>query len=504
MSSSRAQVVALFVLCCSCGTCALIGAGRSSGGGAIGTLAVVGLVLLACAGLAGHNLLRGRKERAKAFWPNDAAEAELAEAPPEEPIARTAIRITELEATLRARDPEFTVTGFLDQARAAAQEIVKARGAGEPGLVRCRLVDGLFCSYETQRALRRRNRTRRVAREPRVEAVALEAAASDEHFDALEISVRVSGVELDVPLETTPAEAERLLDVAPRASRNERWTWLRCAGARTRSVGAAGGLRCPGCGTGLPGGGAIVRCDHCGVLVNTGEHSWIVTAIVPRELPRPVAEPKLRGWRRLAAKDPRASVQQIEDRAAFLVFKWIESRIAGEAGVLTRFATPELLRGVQSRLDQGVLGLPLERLETPAIVAATLVAVDAVEDGRPDLAYVKVTWSLERNGVVRGAPTALAMLSRDESARSAVGVTTFRCAGCGGPLAATDSLRCEYCGAAIEPGRTEWILAAVEPESKRIEFRARRKPEATADGRRRRSATRARRRRTRPTPGDAR
>jgi hypothetical protein len=100
-----------------------------------------------------------------------------------------------------------------------------------------------------------------------------------------------------------------------------------------------------------------------------------------------------------------------------------------------------------------------------AVGSVDLVMVESTSGnvtGAKDRVVVKILWSSA------ASPTSppihrqhLFVLGREEAPRKDGGLSHAHCANCLGPLNENDSVTCEYCGATLTPGKTDWVLEQV-------------------------------------------
>ncbi len=99
---------------------------------------------------------------------------------------------------------------------------------------------------------------------------------------------------------------------------------------------------------------------------------------------------------------------------------------------------------------------------------------EAGDEGGRDRFYVKVLWSAARsqNGPPSPSGNVIA-LGRKAGATDSGGLSYARCPECQGPLGENDSPTCEYCGADLSAGETDWVLERImRPEEMRVQRQA--------------------------------
>jgi hypothetical protein len=96
--------------------------------------------------------------------------------------------------------------------------------------------------------------------------------------------------------------------------------------------------------------------------------------------------------------------------------------------------------------------------------ASECAYVEESTDGY-DRVYVDITWSASHDGAEPLNQTHRLTLTRSQGARSLHGLSSLDCPICGGALAESDAIKCQYCGAALTGGQTEWSLESIEGQA---------------------------------------
>jgi hypothetical protein len=364
--------------------------------------------------------------------------------------------------SLRARDPGFDESRFLERVKAAEAKVQEAWRRGEMKPVRSLLSDGLMRRLDTQLSLMRRFGTRNITADHHVFSARIHAADYDDHFDTLHVAIEAAIRDLDVPASLSFDEALARAEKAPQQRYTEIWSFLRRPGARSSDALEALSGKCPSCGASLESG-AVTRCDHCQALVNSGQYDWVLAEITQVEEWRPRSTGRVQGLDRLAAKDPGFNRQAAEDRASYLFWRWIEALATGSAKPLAKVALSLLKQEISQLTKNGPR--PLHKV---AVGGVDLLACETdTGDGR-DRYHVKVLWSSASSEKGRPAHQAnvLTMSRKSDVEVKATGFAHARCPECHGPLEENDSPSCDYCGAALDAGDADWVLhAVIQPEA---------------------------------------
>jgi tellurite resistance protein len=275
---------------------------------------------------------------------------------------------------------------------------------------------------------------------------------------------------MDVPLSASVQDAMERVKRAPLEPFIEVWSFVRRPGTRSRKDGALAPGKCPNCGAPFEGG-AAGNCTYCGAIVNSGAYDWVLAEITqgveagsaPLEVP---------GLEALRAVDPAMSLEVLEDRASLLYWGWIDAQARGEPARMAKLATASSV----AEMASDVAGLRTRRLKRVFFQAAVgSVAVRGIEDGgATTLAHVEVRWSARMGVVPEGASAGtlatlpqrwIFTLQRKSGVKTdgARGMATARCGNCGAPLGDSVQPICEHCGATLNDGAHDWVLANAEP-----------------------------------------
>lgn len=369
-------------------------------------------------------------------------------------------------AGVEERDPGFGENAFLDKVRKLEDAVQRAWNGGEMSQVRTMLSDGLLRRFETQLEIMRFQGVRNAMADHEVLEARIHAVESDSHFDTIHVALRATArdVEVDASLSAEQAAA-RAARARPEVY-TEIWSFLRRPGAKTLESGGAVEGYCPNCGAPVEVG-QTARCDHCGVLINSGEHDWVLAEITQPEEWRPSSSGEVPGRAELVARDPGFNRQAAEDRASYLFWRWIEALVTARDGALAKVASADF----RGRVSEQVKGGAASHFKT-AVGSVDLLSCRPGPEGGRDRIDVKVLWSSAPSQKAAPIPAANVLtLSRAAGAVSeGGGLSHARCPSCHGPLTENDSPRCEYCGADLAAGESEWILDGVlRPEELRVE-----------------------------------
>jgi Tim44-like domain len=387
-----------------------------------------------------------------------------------EPGPPSAREVTGWVDVLRASDPEFDLVNFLDQVKALFLRVQAAWAAGDLASVRRDLSDATFQRFRVQLELLRAQGVRNVTADMAVLDLVPAGLERTSAFDTLHVRIRAQARDVDVPVALSPEQALERARRAPIEPFVEVWSFVRRPGTRSRKDGVLPPGKCPNCGAPFDGG-AAGNCTYCGAIVNSGAYDWVLAEIT-QGLEAGSTPVEVPGLEALRAADPALSLEVLEDRASLLFWGWIDAQSRAESGRMAKLATPDLL----AEMSADVAALRARQRTRVFLQAAVgSVAVRAIEEGpATTLAHVEIRWSARMGVVPEGAsPGTLATLpqrwtlslARKAGVKTdeARGMATARCGNCGAPLGDSVQPTCEHCGATLNDGAHDWVLARAEP-----------------------------------------
>ncbi|MBI5500398.1 MAG: TIM44-like domain-containing protein [Deltaproteobacteria bacterium] len=364
---------------------------------------------------------------------------------------------------LRDRDPNMNEQAFLQDAGKTVLAVQQAWCAGDMRPVRRLLSDGVYNRFTALLAMNAARGFRNGMAESTIEAPVVAAVERDSFFDTVHVRVAGKARDADVPLTATPEQAQKLLRKARLEKYFEVWSFLRRPGAQTKAGQTVIEGRCPNCGADQPVGD-VVECPFCHALVNSGEFGWVLAEITQAsEWRAGSVGSQVDGLDEYWAVDPNFNRQQVEDRASFLFWKWVEARVTRQPAAVRKLSSRRLSDYVASEAASGGIGGGQTTMERVAVGAADLVGVEAGESGGQDRAYVRIRWSAAYARKAQPVPaTNVLVLVREAGVATKVGLSGDRCKNCGAPVVtATDSPQCDFCGAELGAGKQDWVLDEV-------------------------------------------
>jgi tellurite resistance protein len=389
-------------------------------------------------------------------------------------IARLEITSADREAwvaALQRRDPAFAVGPFLQRVKSLFLATQQAWSGGELLSVRRFLSDATWLRFRLQLALLQAQGLRNVTADMTVTDMELLGLEQNEWFDTLHVAVRARARDADVPVAWSEAKAHAAASHAEAQPFTEVWSLVRKPGVRSSADSALAARACPSCGAPFDGGAAST-CSYCKAVVNSGAYDWVLAEITQAvEVIR--ANAPVAGLETLRQRDPGLSLEVLEDRASLVFWRWVEAQSTGEPERLARLAQP----GPVERLQADVQRLA-ERRERRVFLECAVgeVRVRAFEDttnGRT-LAHIEIRWSARTGvGPLGHPPPPLPVLPQrwiftlvratDATSRTEQGMSTDRCAQCGGPLGDELAPKCQWCDTLLAGDLRDWTLAEACP-----------------------------------------
>lgn len=371
-------------------------------------------------------------------------------------------------AALAARDPGFDPALFVERSGRAFTEVQKAWAAGDPGMVRRFVSDGIRERFSIQLEMMRARGIRNELADPAIVRTEIVALQSDQCFDTIHLAFTASGRDRDLDVPTGRVLADRGVETF-----TEYWSFLRRPGASTkRGAGLVEGF-CPNCGASLEISDAG-RCENCDSIVTSGEYDWILAEITQSAEWGTMSDPAvIPGYERMVSRDPAFNLQHVEDRVSVIFWRYIRAHFENSPSRLARMATPGYVESLAESIRLAGQDGRWLVFEEAAVGAVEVQSIEAGEgQGGMDRISVLVRWSA-RNA--RRGPDGRVTGAGDRMIRPTVfhlvrggGIQTQRekaflsshCQACGAPDTGGDSGSCDYCGRVMNDGSQDWVLAA--------------------------------------------
>lgn len=373
---------------------------------------------------------------------------------------------------LTRRDPNWNEMRFLERAKQGFSRIQDAWSKQNLSPVQGFLSDGVYERFCIQIDEQKSDGIRDHMENLRILNARIVQAESGSRFDVLHVSIRASAVNYRVSLtggrrldgSTEPEEFEEI------------WSFLRRPGSKTlEKPGLIEGV-CPSCGAPIE----IVRaakCTYCQAFLRSGEHDWVLAEIT-QACEWSVEEAKPRhGLDRLMEADPGFSVQQIEDRASVMFWRYYTAFRLGKVEPMLKHAHPDFIGKLRAKLAPKANG-SRAAYQTAAVGSVRVLGAALGESSSGPASFdripVELRWSwkpVEKNAkgiVIPGAEyplncTQIFVLIRRSGIRTDIGLALSGscCKSCGAPETDTTGTVCQYCQTPLNEGTADWILEQI-------------------------------------------
>jgi hypothetical protein len=373
-------------------------------------------------------------------------------------------------AALQSGDPAFTPSAFLERVQSLFRATQEAWSTGELVPVRRFLSDATWLRFRLQLALMRAQGVRNVTAEVEVTDLALVGFEQNRWFDTLHVAIQANARDADVPVDWPEARAQAAAAHASSQPFTEVWSLVRKPGVQSVADGALAAGICPNCGAPFEGGAAST-CQYCKAVVNSGAYDWVLAEIT--QAIEVTHNAPVRGLEELRLRDPGLSLEVLEDRASLVFWRWVEAQSTGQPERLARLAQPGPLERMRADI-QRLTGQRMRRVFLECAVGDVRArAFEDSPDGRT-LAHIEIRWSARTGvGPLGRPPPLLPMLPQrwvftltragDATSRTEQGMSTDRCAQCGGPLDDGLASNCPWCQTLLAGDLRDWTLAEACP-----------------------------------------
>lgn len=359
---------------------------------------------------------------------------------------------------LQQRDPAFSVPLFLERVKTIMAKVNEAWIQGSMGPARRLISDGVYIRFQTQLNLLRSQGIKNIMVDWHVLSAEMLSAESDTNWDTIHVKVVGEARDADVAIQLQDEAATQQARKAPLKAYQEIWSFIRRRGKLSKNGVPAAEGQCPSCGATLPLSNTV-RCDHCQAIVNSGEHDFVLAEITQPEEWSPYGSTQMiPGLAELQERDSLVSRQELEDRASVIFWKWIEATCTGNKQKLARFC----LDSLDTVTTQEKLQID-QKLQLSQIAVGSSEVIYVVPHGEDplDRVWVEIRWSASVQSSEPQPFHHVLTLARSGQVQSKRGLSSLDCPVCGGPLAESDVVTCDYCGETLSGGKHEWALAEI-------------------------------------------
>jgi hypothetical protein len=354
---------------------------------------------------------------------------------------------------IKKGDPEFSPDQFMQKAQTIAGRIQQAWSDGDMMPVRNFVSQGVFNRFRLQMELMREEEgVINVMSDFKVMKVTVMALSYSKSYQTLHAVIYAAAKDVTLPASASDAEKQNALAQASKEPFSEVYSFTRKLGAITNTSRDWLKGECPKCGYIPDNFSEVNKCRSCGSIYNSGEFDWVLSEITQKEEWKDDSARDIEGLAELEGKNLSINREVIEDRASYLFWRWVYSRVKGSAAPLSRDATREFLAG---------FGAGRQVLSDISVGAVDLMSVKMA--GSDVRAVVKILWSAAfKTGEEPYHQEHLFSLSMPMAMKNPYGLADHSCDSCGAPLPETDTLKCSYCGSDIPSVVSDWLLAGIE------------------------------------------
>lgn len=371
---------------------------------------------------------------------------------------------------LQRRDAVFSERAFLERVQLLFRATQEAWSKGELLPVRRYLSDATWLRFRLQLALMRAQGIRNLTADLEVTDLALVGFEQNRWFDTLHVAIEARARDADVPVTWSEEKARAATARASLHPFTEVWSLVRKPGVTSASDGTLAAGSCPNCGAPFEGGAAST-CAYCKAVVNSGAYDWVLAEITQGV--EASGKTSVPGLEELRLRDPGLSLEVLEDRASLVFWRWVEAQSTSQPDHLARVAqagpVDRMRVEIQRLTQQGMRRVFLE-------CAVGDVRTRSFEDSSDGctLAHIEIRWSARTGvGPIGHVPPSLPTLpqrwmftlarARDATSRTELGMSTDRCAQCGGPLDDGLTPHCPWCQTLLVGDLRDWTLSEACP-----------------------------------------
>lgn len=356
-------------------------------------------------------------------------------------------------ARVRQSDPDFSPELFMDKAKTITERLQAAWSDGDMLPVRNYVSQGVYNRFRLQLELMvEEEKVRNILSDFKVLKVSVIDISDSKSYQTLHVSIFACARDITIAANASDEDKQKVLASTPKEAFYEVYSFTRKLGTKTNTKSDWLKGECPNCGYVPDNFSQSNKCESCGSIYNSGEYDWVLSEITQQEEWQAGSANEVDGLSDLEGQNLAFNRAVVEDRASYLFWRWIYSRIKGTAAPMARDAGPDML---------DALGHGREELYNTVVGSVDLISVRT--ENSDALADVKIQWSTaaikdeepyhqEHNFVLR-MPVAQ---------KNPYGLADHSCDSCGAPLPESDSVKCSYCGSALPATVTDWLLVEAE------------------------------------------
>jgi hypothetical protein len=353
---------------------------------------------------------------------------------------------------LQKNDPDFDPTTFLNDCAKLASKLNHAWTLNKMENVRNLVSSGIYNRFRLQLELMKIEGVRNHMKNWFLDTIDLISVETDSIYQTAHVEINARAKDVTLPLNASSSEIENSIANAPQEMYFEVWSFVRKVSAITKKGKGLLSGNCPNCGANIEDLGESNQCKHCKTIINSGEYDWVLAEITQKEEWKPGQSSNSDMLEKIRSTNQSVNRQVIEDRASYLFWRWIESRVKGSKQPLKRYATSDFIDSFNAQKNY--------------IVEAAVGAVDLKScelENQEIIAKVVVLWSASfSEGSEPKNRKHVLTLKLPANSHPKNGLSENSCETCGAPLPESDSLKCDYCGQEIPATVDDWLLCGID------------------------------------------
>ncbi|MBI3511612.1 MAG: TIM44-like domain-containing protein [Bacteroidetes bacterium] len=368
-----------------------------------------------------------------------------------------------IPADFFTRNPAFNEQVFLGKVNTAFMGIQEAWMNKDLSKVRKWISDGVWQRFNTQFIMMNELGQKNTMSDIKISKMYIDNVDRDGNFDIMDVGIHFTMMDNFVTEKFSSLNQEGFLENL------EYWTFIRKSGVQEKDMYHS--ENCPNCGSPLPkNSGEVSKCESCGTITTLGDYDWVLSEITQandyvNENKKLEKEGTLTGRIREAMKyDKEFSVQMTEDKASNAYMQIMSATVLKKPERMRRFVSNELF----DSLSQKISTEPKFVFNRLYLNNVTLMDFYQ-QQGKDNMVIAfkrtsqKVDISTGKLNLLEGTTytsSEIMIMSRDTGAGNAKGsLLAHSCPNCGGPIADTLDIKCQYCSAELNSTKTEWIIS---------------------------------------------
>jgi tellurite resistance protein/uncharacterized Zn finger protein (UPF0148 family) len=360
-------------------------------------------------------------------------------------------------------NPEFNADAFKQKVDIAFTGIQEAWMNKDLAKVRKFISDGIYQRFNTQFKMMNLLDQVNTIESLNVLKISIIKIESDGDFDSIDTAVYASISDTFISKKFPQFDSGGYEEFV------EYWTFIRRKGVKEGNLFDS--ENCPKCGAALPkDAGEISRCEFCKAITNLGDYDWVLSEITQAEdynaaLPMAVKEESLNAKvNELVKSNGDFSVQNIEDKASNGYLQIITARVTKNPEIMRRFVSDELYERLSVFPDGNIVYNRLY-LNNVSLISMHVSKNKNILSVLVKSSYQRVQLTENKAELIDSVVkknTEVLLLSRDINSGIAKGnLYSHSCTECGGTVKDTIDIACQYCGAALNSTKNEWIITDI-------------------------------------------